>query len=266
MIRASESILRFRDVALSVGFVVLATILSLVLLRSTRDVSQYLSPGEYVLASAPQYVMNDICLSDGTSENVIYMAQHGLVGIDGTSLISDYDLIFRIAGLHYGIDWRLLAAISYYESHFRHDIVSHRGAVGLMQVMPRIARGMGVRSQFLKYPLTNAVVSAGIIRMFRRMVLSLGEMDPDDGMAFMLVCYNSGMKHLQDAVSLARADGCERITWEKVAPYLISLNDPEVFQQDSVVGGQFHEGAETVAFVNAVMNRYRSYRELSSHR
>jgi soluble lytic murein transglycosylase-like protein len=44
----------------------------------------------------------------------------------------------------YGIDGRLLAALVWSESGFRPEVVSHAGAIGLAQLMPGTARGLGV--------------------------------------------------------------------------------------------------------------------------
>jgi soluble lytic murein transglycosylase-like protein len=43
-----------------------------------------------------------------------------------------------------GLDGRLLAALVWTESNFRPDAVSHAGALGLAQLMPGTARGLGV--------------------------------------------------------------------------------------------------------------------------
>jgi len=51
--------------------------------------------------------------------------------------------IHAIASRH-GVDPRLLAAVVWAESAFRADAVSHGGAVGLSQLMPATARGIGV--------------------------------------------------------------------------------------------------------------------------
>ena len=62
----------------------------------------------------------------------------------GEYLISAYDNIMRSVGAEEGVDWRLLSAIAHTESHFRPDVVSHRGAVGLMQIMPNIGEHFGI--------------------------------------------------------------------------------------------------------------------------
>jgi soluble lytic murein transglycosylase-like protein len=48
------------------------------------------------------------------------------------------------AAARHNIDPRLLAAVVWTESNFRPDVVSHAGAIGLSQLMPGTARGLGV--------------------------------------------------------------------------------------------------------------------------
>ena len=47
--------------------------------------------------------------------------------------ISVYDELIRSVSEEEGYDWRLMSAIAYHESRFSPDIVSKRGAAGLMQ-------------------------------------------------------------------------------------------------------------------------------------
>lgn len=55
------------------------------------------------------------------------------------------DALVVAVGRRYRIDPRLLASIVSAESAGRPTAVSHKGALGLMQVMPATARGLGVR-------------------------------------------------------------------------------------------------------------------------
>lgn len=58
--------------------------------------------------------------------------------------ISVYDELIRSVSEEEGYDWRLMSAIAYHESRFSPDIVSKRGAAGLMQIMPAVARQFNV--------------------------------------------------------------------------------------------------------------------------
>lgn len=55
-------------------------------------------------------------------------------------MISPYDDLFKRHAKSLGWDWRLLAAIAYFESHFRPNAVAWTGAKGLMGIMPSTAR------------------------------------------------------------------------------------------------------------------------------
>ena len=67
-------------------------------------------------------------------------------------VISPYDHVIRNISEREGNDWRLMSAIAYHESRFKADIVSRRGARGLMQIMPEtgawIAEKRGERDAF----------------------------------------------------------------------------------------------------------------------
>ena len=51
---------------------------------------------------------------------------------------------FFSAGSRHGVPPQLLAAVGYVESRYQPDVVGPRGAVGLMQLMPDVAAGLGV--------------------------------------------------------------------------------------------------------------------------
>ena len=73
-------------------------------------------------------------------------------------VISPYDHVIRNISEREGNDWRLMSAIAYHESRFKADIVSRRGARGLMQIMPAVARQFDVASEeALLDPETNVL-------------------------------------------------------------------------------------------------------------
>ena len=52
------------------------------------------------------------------------------------------------AGSKYGVDPNLIAAMAFRESRFDANAVSRRGAQGVMQLMPKTARALGVKDAF----------------------------------------------------------------------------------------------------------------------
>jgi soluble lytic murein transglycosylase-like protein len=56
--------------------------------------------------------------------------------------------IITSAAKKYGVDPNLIAAMAFRESSFNSSAVSSRGAQGIMQLMPRTARALGVKNAF----------------------------------------------------------------------------------------------------------------------
>ncbi len=56
--------------------------------------------------------------------------------------------IFKKASSVYGIDQKLLELVGYHESRFKADVTSKSGAMGVMQLMPETAKGLGVRNAY----------------------------------------------------------------------------------------------------------------------
>lgn len=75
---------------------------------------------------------------------------------------SDYDLLIHATALEYHVPPALVKAVIAAESAFDPQAVSHRGAQGLMQLMPRTAAGLGVEDAF--EPRQNVRGGVGYLR------------------------------------------------------------------------------------------------------
>ena len=64
-------------------------------------------------------------------------------GMCANYIISPYDSLIKHYSDSVGLDWRLVSAVIYHESRFDNDVRSHRGAAGLMQMMPSTAEWLG---------------------------------------------------------------------------------------------------------------------------
>jgi soluble lytic murein transglycosylase-like protein len=98
-----------------------------------------------------------------------------------------YAAAIEATGARHGIDGRLLAALVWTESNFRPDAVSHAGALGLAQLMPGTARGLGVDP---RDPLQNL---DGGARYLRAQLDRFGRVD------LALAAYNAGPGRVQAA-------------------------------------------------------------------
>ena len=142
--------------------------------------------------------------------------------------ISVYDELIRSVSEEEGYDWRLMSAIAYHESRFSPDIVSKRGAAGLMQIMPAVARQFNVTGDRLLDPETNVRLAAQVLSKI-------------------------------DARRLARSHGENPDSWETVARYLALKALPEYYEQQEVRCGRFTGGSQTRAYVRDVLKRYDRY-------
>lgn len=92
---------------------------------------------------------------------------------------------------YYELDPRLIVAIMLVESGFNPKATSHKGAMGLGQLMPGTARGLGVANPY--DPVQNL---AGSIRLVRghleRYARQLGRVDGWEHVVLALAAYNAG--------------------------------------------------------------------------
>lgn len=173
--------------------------------------------------------------------------------------ISVYDDIFRAVGAESGFDWRLISAIAYHESRFNPEIVSRRGASGLMQIMPVVCRHFDIDESTLLDPMTNVRVAGWLLAEIERSLCIPAGIDPEERMGIVLAGYNSGVGHVSDARRLACAAGENPDSWRVVARYLELMSLPDYYRREEVRSGRFAGGRHTLAYVSDVMSRYRQY-------
>ncbi len=171
--------------------------------------------------------------------------------------ISPYDSLFRVYADTIGWDWKMLAAVAYVESKFDTAAVSAVGAQGLMQMMPRTARAMGVPEGMERDP--NESVRAAtdyfiyLSRIFRRV-------PENERMHFVLAAYNAGFGHIYDAMRLADKYGKDRHVWNDNVETYLRLKNDSVYYTDSVCRNGKFSGIETTLFVRKVQHKYSEYR------
>lgn len=119
---------------------------------------------------------------------------------------------FRQAGLNYGIDWRLLAAVGYQESHWNPEASSPTGVRGIMMLTEQTAQQLGVSNR-----LDPRQSIDGGARYIQRLRSRLPDRIPEPDRTWMaLAAYNMGMEHLRDARRLTQKRGFNPDRWSDV--------------------------------------------------
>lgn len=153
-------------------------------------------------------------------------------------------LIEEVAA-EFQMDWRLLAAISYQESHWNPRARSPTGVRGMMMITQRTARELGVSNRM--DPRQSLRGGARFLKNLQRRIPT-DILEPDrTWMA--LAAYNIGMGHLEDARILTERRGLDPHLWEDVRRTLPDLQDPDIYP--SVRFG-FARGREAVTYVDNI--------------
>lgn len=180
--------------------------------------------------------------------------------------ISEYDGLMRRIGKEEGQDWLLMSAIAYSESRFQDDLVSHRGAIGLMQIMPIVGKQFNVEKEDIADTETNIRLAGKLLSKIESTLKLSPSTSRNDRLSIILACYNGGIGHVSDARRLARSNGEDYNSWAVVAHYLQQKAKPEVYESDIVRYGKFTGSKQTEAYVREVMKRYELYRRIANNR
>ena len=168
------------------------------------------------------------------------------------NVISPYDDLIKANAKRIGWDWKLFAALIWSESRFRIQAGSPRGALGLMQMMPRTADRYEIEN--LLDPKDNIEAGAAYISRLQSKFRDTAA-DSDELVKFTLAAYNAGEGRIYDCIKLARSQGIDTGTWESVCSALPLMSQDSVLVNDDTLRGKF-KGKETVAYVKAVLNQY----------
>ncbi|MDR3262647.1 MAG: transglycosylase SLT domain-containing protein [Tannerella sp.] len=177
--------------------------------------------------------------------------------------ISPYDHLFKRYAPQLGWDWRLLASISYQESHFEPTIVAWSGAEGIMGIMPATSEYLGFQPEDMKDP--EKCIQAGIACLSRFGQSFTDVTDSLERIKLTLASYNAGLGHVADAQRLAEKYGKNPTVWNgNVAEYIRLKSEPEYYT-DSICKHGYLRGSETFNYVVEVLERYRYYKEATKN-
>lgn len=177
--------------------------------------------------------------------------------------ISHFDKLFKKYSKNIDWDWRLLASLAYNESNFDPKAVSWAGAKGLMQLMPRTARAMGLSAGEEEMPEESIKAAVKYISSINKSFSMIP--NERERKNFILAAYNAGLGHIYDAMALAEKFGKNKFVWfDNVEEYILLKSNEEYFT-DPVCKNGYFRGRETYNFVRDINDRYKVYKKKIKH-
>lgn len=160
-----------------------------------------------------------------------------------------YKDAFVQAARRFDLDWRLLAAIGYQESHWDPLAVSPTGVQGIMMLTQTTADELGVVD---RADAQNSI--EGGARYFRLIQRRIPQDIPDpDRTWFALAAYNMGIGHLEDARELTAQRGGDPRKWMDVKETLPLLGQRQWYERTRYGHAR---GKEALRYVENIRSYY----------
>jgi membrane-bound lytic murein transglycosylase F len=157
--------------------------------------------------------------------------------------------LFQDVAAQYGMDWRLLAAMGYQESHWNPNASSYTGVRGVMMLTRRTANQLGISDR-----LNPEQSIEGGARYFLRLRGRIPKRIQEPDRSWMaLAAYNLGMGHLEDVRVLTQKQGGNPDLWEDVSQRLDLLSQ-EKWHQQTRYG--YARGFEAEQYVENIRSYY----------
>tara|TARA_R110002096_G_scaffold23031_1_gene73510 strand:+ start:316 stop:1704 length:1389 start_codon:yes stop_codon:yes gene_type:complete len=169
-----------------------------------------------------------------------------------------YREMFEQAGAEWGVDWRLLAAIGYQESHWRAQAVSPTGVRGIMMLTRATAEYLGLDDR--RDPASS--ISGGA-EYFARQTERIADTVAEPDRTWMaLAAYNVGFNHIKDARTIVEWQGGDPDTWLHISEALPLLSQRKWYSR---VPYGYARGWEPVLYVNNIRAYYNILKWLTEN-
>lgn len=153
---------------------------------------------------------------------------------------------FQTHAHSYRLDWVLLVAQGYQESKLQQGLVSHAGAVGIMQVRPSTAAGSPIFIKNVRTVDNNVHAGVKYMRFIIDQYFNDPEIDTLNRHLLALAAYNAGPTRITRFRKMAKARGLNPNIW---------FDNVEIIAAREI-------GRETVQYVSNIYKFYTSYRAL----
>lgn len=156
---------------------------------------------------------------------------------------------FEQSAAKYDVDWRLIAAMGYQESHWDPDAVSPTGVRGIMMLTLKTAKDMGIKNR-----LDPESSILGGTKYYKK---TLGRIDKNitepDNIWMAMAAYNVGYYHVEDARMITRKQEKDPNRWIDVRESLPLLAKRKWYKQTRY---GYARGWEPVRYVENIRSYY----------
>lgn len=165
------------------------------------------------------------------------------------STLPKYEKYFKKAGKKYNIPWKILAAQSYQESHWKPNAKSHTGVRGMMMLTKATAKLLKVKNRLS----VQGSIDGGA-RYFNMMKKKFPkEVSGKNLWAFALAAYNVGLGHVYDAQKLAKKLNKNPNSWKDLKTVLPLLSQKKYYKN---LKYGYARGSEPVRYIDAIQHYY----------
>lgn len=163
--------------------------------------------------------------------------------------LPEYRALFEYAAGEFNIDWVLLAATAYQESHWNAGAVSPTGVRGIMMLTQLTAGEIGVNQR--RDPVES--IRGGALYLSRLMKKLPERIQEPDRSWLALAAYNVGYGHLEDARIITQKRGGNPDSWKDVKENLPLLRKRK-WHKDTKHG--YANGTQAVHYVENIRSYY----------
>jgi membrane-bound lytic murein transglycosylase MltF len=155
-----------------------------------------------------------------------------------------YVKYFQQYAAQYNFDYVMLAAQGYQESMLNQDRVSPRGAVGIMQVLPKYAAAKPINIPNVHNPKDNIHAGAKMLAQIAKTYFNDPGIDELNKTLFTFSAYNAGPNRIIRLRKQAQAEGLDQNVW---------FGNVELVVAKDI-------GQETVQYVSNIYKYYVAYK------
>nr|VFK62002.1 MAG: membrane-bound lytic murein transglycosylase F [Candidatus Kentron sp. UNK]VFK70331.1 MAG: membrane-bound lytic murein transglycosylase F [Candidatus Kentron sp. UNK] len=159
---------------------------------------------------------------------------------------------FKIAAIRHGVDWHLLGAIGYQESHWNPKAVSPTGVRGIMMLTINTARQLGVKNRVDEKQ--SIFGGARYFAYLKENKIAKRIREPDRTW-FTLASYNVGFGHVEDARILTQRAGANPDRWEDVREFLPLISQKKWYERTRYGYARGHEPVQYVRNIRRYYDR-----------